>query len=128
MRASTASVYAEAGTSGIDTLTYTLDGGPAQAYENQTSILFDQEGAHTITFLVTDTAGNTLTVPLSVNIDQTSPSVSFGGNGSETWANSASTSVTVSDSGGIFAPSEDATRVQAAVMLKRFLQYERFID
>jgi hypothetical protein len=29
---------------------------------------------------------------------------------------------------GIFAPSEYATRAQAAVMLKRFLQYVRFID
>jgi hypothetical protein len=30
--------------------------------------------------------------------------------------------------GGIFAPSQYATRAQATVMLKRFLQYVRFID
>jgi hypothetical protein len=29
---------------------------------------------------------------------------------------------------GTFAPSEFATRAQAAVMLKRFLHYVRFID
>ncbi|MHA6481681.1 S-layer homology domain-containing protein [Paenibacillus sp. strain BS8-2] len=28
----------------------------------------------------------------------------------------------------LFAPSEHATRAQAAVMLKRFLQYTEFID
>jgi alpha-tubulin suppressor-like RCC1 family protein len=96
----TASVYAEAGASEISALTYVLDGDTAQAYANQTPVLFDQEGAHTITFQVTDTAGNSITAPLSVNIDLTAPSVSFSANGSEAWANAASTSVTVTDSGG----------------------------
>ncbi|WP_164821573.1 S-layer homology domain-containing protein [Paenibacillus koleovorans] len=96
----TVSVDAEAGASGIAALTYMLDGGSGQAYANGTPIPFTQEGTHTILFQVTDTAGNSLTAPLAVNIDLTAPSVSFGVNGSETWANLASTSVTVNDSGG----------------------------
>ncbi|MGU3471311.1 S-layer homology domain-containing protein, partial [Paenibacillus sp. D51F] len=94
------SVFAEAGLSGISALTYSLDGGSAQAYTNRTPIPFAHEGTHPITFNVTDTAGNTLSALLAVNIDLTAPSVSLSANGSETWANAASTSVTVTDSGG----------------------------
>jgi YVTN family beta-propeller protein len=50
-----------------------------------------------------------------------------------TWAQTAVAQTADADiitgmGGGIFAPSEYATRAQAAVMLKRFLQYVRFID
>ncbi|WP_409344949.1 S-layer homology domain-containing protein [Paenibacillus sp. MBLB4367] len=95
----TLSVYAEAGASGIASLTYVLNGGAAQAYASGTPITFDQAGAHAITFQVTDMAGNTLSASLAVNIDKTSPSVTFGTNGSETWTNSAQSTVMVTDSG-----------------------------
>jgi len=96
----TVSTYAEAGVSGIADLTYTLDGDAEQAYTNETPILFDQPGMHTILFKVTDAAGNSFSAALEVNIDQTAPSVSFDVNGSETWAQSVQTTVAVSDSGG----------------------------
>jgi len=96
----TASVYAAAGASGLADLTYTLDGGSPQAYANDTPIAFEQEGMHTILFDAADTAGNSLTARLAVNIDLTAPSVRFGVNGSDSWAKRASTAVTVADSGG----------------------------
>jgi len=93
----TANVYAEAGTSGIHSLNYSLNGGASLPYADGTPIVFDQEGAHTILFEVADTAGNTLDATLAVHIDRTGPSVSFGTNGNENWTSSASTTVTVDD-------------------------------
>ncbi|MFK7693151.1 S-layer homology domain-containing protein [Paenibacillus sp. HJGM_3] len=95
----TLSVYAEAGASGIASLTYVLNGGAAQAYASGTPITFDQAGTRAITYQVTDMAGNSLSASLAVNIDKTSPSVTFGTNGNETWGQSASTAVTVADNG-----------------------------
>ncbi|MBD2862465.1 OmpL47-type beta-barrel domain-containing protein [Paenibacillus oceani] len=102
----TVSVYAQAGLSGIASLTYTLDGGPWQNYVNQAPLTFTQEGQHTMVFQVVDTAGNTFTATLAVNIDLTAPSVSFGTNGNESWSQSGSTTVAVTDAGsGVDASS-----------------------
>ena len=78
-------------------LTYTLDGGPSQNYVNQNPLTLTEEGQHTMVFQVEDTAGNTFTATLAVNIDLTAPSVGFGTNGNESWSQSASTTVTVTD-------------------------------
>jgi hypothetical protein len=75
----TARIYAEAGASGIAALTYALNGGAAQTYVNNSSITFDQDGAYTLLFLVTDTAGNALSAPLAINIDKTAPVVTLIG-------------------------------------------------
>lgn len=93
----TVSVYAEAGVSGIDSLTYSLNGQPAQPYSNEMPIVFDQEGEHTVFFEVADRAGNRLDQELNVNLDESAPSIRFGTDGSEAWAAEASTTVTVSD-------------------------------
>lgn len=93
----TVSVYAEAGASEINDLVYTLDGGAAQAYTNETSIAISDEGTHAISFQVTDRAGNTLSEVLEVKIDKTPPSIVYNPNGSETPAASASPKVTVDD-------------------------------
>ncbi|MBW5449368.1 hypothetical protein GE107_25405 [Cohnella sp. CFH 77786] len=91
-------VYAEAA-SGVAALTYSLNGGQAVPYENGTEIRFDQEGEHSVVFQVIDASGRSLSVPLSIRIDRTPPSVGFGTSGSESWRRSASTQVTVSDTG-----------------------------
>ncbi|WP_135554772.1 RCC1 domain-containing protein [Paenibacillus cymbidii] len=75
----TVSVDAEAGASGIADLSYQLDGAQAQAYTSGTPVQLSQEGAHTLLFQVTDTAGNTLTAPLAVNIDLTAPVITLTG-------------------------------------------------
>ncbi|OXM82557.1 cadherin-like beta sandwich domain-containing protein [Paenibacillus rigui] len=102
----TASVYAEAGASGIASLTYMLDGGVPQSYVNNAPIRLQQEGKHALLFRITDTAGNTASLPLAVHIDETPSTVAFGTDGSESWAVTASTSVTVSDAGsGVSSPA-----------------------
>ncbi|GGG04268.1 hypothetical protein GCM10010912_56260 [Paenibacillus albidus] len=91
------SVYAEAGEIGIKDLSYTLDDGAMLPYVNGTPVLFEQEGRHTVIFQLTDSAGNTISSKLAVNIDKTAPIVSFGHNGSENWMKSAETMVTAAD-------------------------------
>lgn len=93
----TASVYAEAGLSGMASLTYTLGGGAPQGYVNEDPIVVSQEGQHAMQFHLADGAGNTMSASLIINIDMTAPSVGFGMNGSETLAQTASTTVTVTD-------------------------------
>jgi hypothetical protein len=93
----TVSVYAEAGASEINDLIYILDGGAAQAYTHETPIVISDEGTHTLSFQVTDMAGNTLSEDLEAKIDKTPPSVVYNPNGSETPAASASPTVTVDD-------------------------------
>ncbi|WP_313731995.1 S-layer homology domain-containing protein [Cohnella nanjingensis] len=75
----TASVYAESSASGVDSITYTTDGGAEQAYVNQSPLVFSQEGAQAIVFKATDTAGNMLNAPLSINIDKTRPVITLKG-------------------------------------------------
>ncbi|WP_221469082.1 GLUG motif-containing protein [Cohnella nanjingensis] len=94
----TVSVYAAAGTSDIASLSYTLDGGAATAYESETPIGIAEEGAHTIAFLAADKAGNTISLERTVKIDKTPPSVAFSPNGSEAEAASASPTATAADS------------------------------
>ncbi len=93
----TASVYAEAGLSGIAGLTYTLDGGTPQGYANEDPLVVSQEGQHALQFHLADGAGNTMSASLAINIDLTAPSISLGMNGSETLALTAATTVTASD-------------------------------
>jgi S-ribosylhomocysteine lyase LuxS involved in autoinducer biosynthesis len=64
-------------------------------------------GTYTITYNVSDNAGNNaISVTRTVNvIDSVAPTVAFGTNGSTTWAKSRSTTVTVSDAGGVNASS-----------------------
>ena len=93
----TISVYAQAGDSGIASITYTLDGGSPQAYVNEDPITVSQEGQHTLRFDVVDGAGNTFDATLAVNIDLTGQSVDIAANGSESLSLTASTTVTVTD-------------------------------
>jgi len=95
----TVSVYAEAGASGLSGLTVSRDGGGAEAYANAMPLVLDQEGVHTLQFQATDAAGNTLSMPLTVRIDKTAPTVAFDPNGNEVPARTAATSVTVADGG-----------------------------
>ncbi|WP_182914236.1 OmpL47-type beta-barrel domain-containing protein [Paenibacillus sp. 1011MAR3C5] len=106
----TVSAYAEAGFGEITGFTYTLDGGTAQTYENKAPIVISDEGKHTVIFQVEDRAGNTLSSELAVKIDKTPPTVGYSPNGSETWATSTETTVTVADTGS----GADASTVQYA--------------
>ena len=74
-----ASVYAESDASGVAAMSYAIDGGAEQAYVNESPIEFSREGVQSIIFNATDIAGNTLNVPLSVNIDKTTPVIALIG-------------------------------------------------
>ncbi|MFE0555261.1 S-layer homology domain-containing protein [Paenibacillus sp. NPDC058910] len=95
----TLSVYAESGVSEISNLTYTLNGGPSQAYENKALIEISSEGETNIRFEASNQAGNTLFLDITVKIDNTPPSITIHPNGSEMQATSATPRVTVIDSG-----------------------------
>ncbi|MEK3720071.1 hypothetical protein [Paenibacillus sp. FSL H8-0034] len=60
-------------------------------YTDGESIPFNQDGMHKIWFKITDNADQSLVAPLTVNIDRTKPAVSFGTNGNDAPAQSAST-------------------------------------
>lgn len=95
----TVSVQAAAGISGIADLAYSWDNAAWLTYTSGMPIAFDSEDMNKVWFKVSDYAGNHITAPLAINIDLTAPVVGFGTNGSDTWTQSALTSVTVSDSG-----------------------------
>ncbi|MBM7800514.1 hypothetical protein JOE57_003435 [Microlunatus panaciterrae] len=60
--------------SGVDSTSYTVDGGAAQS---GTSFTLSTEGDHTVTFRSTDTAGNVEAVQTAqVKIDKTAPTIS----------------------------------------------------
>lgn len=63
-------------------------------------------GSYPITYVATDGAGNTSTATRTFNVvDTVSPSISFGTNGNTTYATSHSTTVSVSDLGGVNSSS-----------------------
>jgi len=91
---------AEWGVSGLQALTYALNGAAEQNYSNESLIPFTASGMHTIAFKLTDHAGNSLSAPLAVNIDKTAPTADWSENGREAWSRTARTVVTISDTGG----------------------------
>lgn len=100
----TVSVYANEALSGIESITYRVNGGPEQLYTDEARIVLDEEGTHIVTIQATDGAGNTTTGSVTVRIDKRPPTVAFSPNGNERWANAASAIVTVADGdSGIYA-------------------------
>ncbi|HEY8865464.1 MAG TPA: hypothetical protein VIM22_00910, partial [Solirubrobacteraceae bacterium] len=59
--------------SGVRSVSYSLDGGPATAIRNNSSFPIDTEGAHSLTGSATDVAGNTATRNATVRVDQSAP-------------------------------------------------------
>ncbi|MET3849245.1 S-layer homology domain-containing protein [Paenibacillus sp. OAE614] len=95
----TVSVYAEGGTGGIASFTYTLDGGSPQAYTNSSPIEITEDGDHAIVFQAEDEAGHQLSDVLKVKIDRTPPAIAFSPNGRESVASSATSRTTAMDTG-----------------------------
>ncbi|MBO8173204.1 MAG: S-layer homology domain-containing protein [Bacillaceae bacterium] len=99
-RSVTASVYAYHTTPGVSvtSISYSLDGGTTWS-EYHTPLSFTAEGTHTLDVKANDSAGNEirLTPAQKIRIDRTAPIVVIDNNGSESFAHSASTIVTVSD-------------------------------
>lgn len=95
----TLSVYAESAFSEISNLTYTLNGGLSQVYENEAPIEISSEGETNIRFEASNQAGNTLFLDITVKIDHTPPLITIYPNGSEIQVTSVTPSVTVIDSG-----------------------------
>ncbi|RED66533.1 S-layer homology domain-containing protein [Cohnella phaseoli] len=80
-----------------------LDGGSAIPLNRKFSLSGLSDGDYTITVTAEDSRNTTVGGMLAFKVDTTSPpppSIDFGTNGSEAWVYNASTSVTVSDSGG----------------------------
>lgn len=95
----TLSVYAESAVSEISNLTYTLNGGLSQVYENEAPIDISSEGETNIRFEASNQAGNTLFLDITVKIDHTPPSITIYPNGSEMQVTSVTPRVTVMDAG-----------------------------
>ncbi|OIB04252.1 hypothetical protein AK95_11605 [Paenibacillus sp. LC231] len=95
----TLSVYAESAVSEISNLTYTLNGGLPQVYENKAPIEISSEGETNIRFEASNQAGNTLFLDITVKIDHTPPMITIYPNGSEMQVTSVTPRVTVIDSG-----------------------------
>ena len=82
--------------SDLASYTYSIDSGAT--WSSYTSdIVLQDEGVYSLTFKAIDTAGNTFSSMVGVNIDKSAPSVSFAMNGNESWVSSAQTIVTVTD-------------------------------
>jgi prepilin-type N-terminal cleavage/methylation domain-containing protein len=90
------STYTDAGATATD-----ADSGISGSVTSTGSVNPSAVGTYTITYNVSDNAGNTaVPVTRTVNVvDATNPTVSFGTNGNTTYAKSRSTTVTVSDGG-----------------------------
>ncbi|MGE7827007.1 S-layer homology domain-containing protein [Paenibacillus sp. NPDC093718] len=95
----TLSVYAESAVSDITNLTYALNGGLSQVYENKAPIEISSEGETNIRFEASNQAGNTLFLDITVKIDNTPPWITIYPNGSEMQVTSVTPRVTVIDSG-----------------------------
>lgn len=65
--------------SGLQTLTYALNGGAWAAYAGPLTVVDD--GAHTLTFRAADAAGHTAETSLNVRVDTTPPVFSFSPSG-----------------------------------------------
>ncbi|MFI7454917.1 OmpL47-type beta-barrel domain-containing protein [Nonomuraea sp. NPDC049714] len=93
--------------SGVDTVEYSLDGGPYTEYPSPVSV--NQAGAHTLSYRATDKAGNTSPVAtlrftvVAPEDDTTLPQVSAAVTGTQDWAwnyvGSATVKLTASDVG-----------------------------
>jgi prepilin-type N-terminal cleavage/methylation domain-containing protein len=87
-------VYTDAGATATDD----VDGDVTSKIVTTGTVNPNVAGSYTITYTVSDTAGNSSTLIRTVNvIDNISPTVSFGTNGNSAYAKSYSTTVTVSD-------------------------------
>lgn len=93
------SVYAESGVNGINGLTYSLNGGAIQPYDNKGNLEISNEGEHTILFQVSNAAGDTLSLTILVKIDRTPPTITIHPNGSEIQTAAVTPTVTVTDTG-----------------------------
>lgn len=59
--------------SGVQSVRYSLDGGPITPIRNGGTFTIDGEGAHNVQWAATDVAGNTATRTATVNVDQAPP-------------------------------------------------------
>ncbi|WP_164821319.1 X2-like carbohydrate binding domain-containing protein [Paenibacillus koleovorans] len=94
------SATTQTGVHPIVSTTMSLNGGEAWTYTPGVTTTLLQEGTYSILFKVTDAIGNSLSVPLAINMDKSKPTVSFSPNGNESSARDASVTATVADSGG----------------------------
>lgn len=76
------------------------NGEAEEAYDEGSTIVFFQQGMSFGEFKVTDSLGNSLSVPFAINIDRSMPTVSFSPDGNESSAREASVTVAAADSGG----------------------------
>jgi VCBS repeat-containing protein len=81
-------------TSGVASVTYSIDGAAPQTYI--TPVAFATEGVHTVSFTVTDTAGNSASDTSTLMIDSVKPT-SSARNVSSTTSNSMTVNYTASD-------------------------------
>jgi len=70
-----ASASAGDATSGIGSVTYSLDGGSQHGYTGPVTL---GDGSHSIVFYAMDRAGNSSSVSLNANVDTTPPAISVG--------------------------------------------------
>jgi uncharacterized protein (TIGR02145 family) len=88
------SIYSDAGAIAVDD----VDGDVTNSIQTTGTVNPSVVGTYTITYTVSDTAGNISTAKRTVNVvDNIAPTVVFGMNGNSTYAKSRSTTVTVSD-------------------------------
>jgi prepilin-type N-terminal cleavage/methylation domain-containing protein len=88
------STYADAGATALDD----VDGDVTGKIVTTGTVNPSIPGTYTITYNVSDNAGNAASATRTVNvIDNIAPTVAFGANGNATYAKSRSTTVTVSD-------------------------------
>lgn len=90
------SAVAETGASPIVSFTKSVNGTPPENYTGSTETFF-ADGKNTYLFEVRDEAGNSLSVPLAINIDTKAPTVTFSPDGNGTLARAASVTATVAD-------------------------------
>ncbi len=88
------SSYTDAGATALDD----VDGNVTSKITTTSTINVNALGSYTLTYRVTDVAGNTATAIRTVNvIDTVLPNVTFGTNGNSTYAKTRSSVVTLSD-------------------------------
>ena len=86
--------YSDAGATALDD----VDGDITNKIVITGTVNPNAVGTYTITYTVTDNAGNIATATRTINVvDTVAPTIAFGTNGNSTYAKSRSTTVTVSD-------------------------------
>lgn len=92
------STYSDAGATALDD----VDGNVTGSIVTTGTVNPNVAGTYTITYTVSDSSGNEAIALRTVNvIDNVIPTVAFSMNGNTTWAKTRSTTVTVSDVGGV---------------------------